>query len=73
MGIGKSKVVKSINLLNSTNHFMFGIVNGDITEFGRRATRSSFDAVYTHKIPFPLLIGLGNHDYANNVNDCADP
>lgn len=66
------KVVDSINSLNNSEHFVFGIINGDITEFGRRSTRYSFDSVYTDNIRFPLLIGLGNHDYANNVNDCAD-
>ena len=66
------KVVESINSLNRDNHFAFGIINGDITEFGRRSTRDSFDSIYTNNIGFPLFIGLGNHDYANNVNDCSE-
>ena len=67
------KVVESIKISNDTNNFAFGIINGDITEFGRPKTRRSFDEIYTNQIAFPLLLGLGNHDYANNVNDCSIP
>jgi len=67
------KVVKSIQDSNKINNFAFGIINGDITEFGRPKTRRSFDEIYTNQITFPLLLGLGNHDYANNVNDCSIP
>lgn len=66
------KISGSINLLDKSDNFVFGIVNGDITEFGRRSTRDSFDYIYTDNINFPLIIGLGNHDYANNVNDCSE-
>lgn len=67
------KVVKSINSLEKNTHFSFGIINGDITEFGRLSTRESFDRIYTDNINTTLLLGLGNHDYANNVNDCTEP
>ena len=64
------KVSDSINILNDLHKLKFGIVNGDITEFGRQKTWASFDKIYTNNIKFPLYIGLGNHDYANNFNDC---
>ncbi|WP_118984845.1 metallophosphoesterase [Photorhabdus sp. CRCIA-P01] len=67
------KVANSINNIYEKNHLAFGIVNGDLTEFGRASTRRSLDEVYTSKIKFPLFMGLGNHDYANNVNDCTYP
>ncbi|MBQ0369054.1 metallophosphoesterase, partial [Providencia rettgeri] len=64
------KVSDSINILNDVYQLKFGIINGDITEFGRKTTWESFDKIYTNNIKFPLYIGLGNHDYANNVGDC---
>ncbi|PQQ26024.1 hypothetical protein C6H64_18775 [Photorhabdus luminescens] len=67
------KVANSINNIYESNHLVFGIVNGDLTEFGRVSTRRSLDKIYTSKIKFPLFMGLGNHDYANNVNDCTYP
>ncbi|MGU3489678.1 metallophosphoesterase [Enterobacter bugandensis] len=63
--------VESLNKLYETLNLDFGIVNGDITEFGRKKTWSSFYNVYD-KLKIPLYIGLGNHDYANNVNDCVE-
>ncbi|KGM29854.1 hypothetical protein KS18_03035 [Photorhabdus luminescens] len=67
------KVANSINSIYESNHLAFGIVNGDLTEFGRASTRRSLDKIYTSKIKFPLFMGLGNHDYANNVDDCTSP
>ncbi|RAX03619.1 MULTISPECIES: metallophosphoesterase [unclassified Photorhabdus] len=67
------KVANSINNIYERNHLAFGIVNGDLTEFGRASTRRSLEEIYTSKIKFPLFMGLGNHDYANNVNDCTYP
>lgn len=64
------KVSNSINILNDSYQLRFGIINGDITEFGRKTTWASFDKIYTNNVKFPLYIGLGNHDYANNVGDC---
>ena len=49
----------------------FAIIDGDMTEYGRSETwKDSKDAF--SKAGIPILYGLGNHDYANNVNDCAD-
>ncbi|WP_429180359.1 metallophosphoesterase [Aeromonas salmonicida] len=67
------KVSTSIKSLERTKNFAFGVVNGDITEFGRQKTRVSFDEIYTSTLKTKLLLGLGNHDYANNVNDCIEP
>lgn len=67
------KVSNSIKYLEKAKNFAFGVVNGDITEFGRYETRVSFDNIYTSALTTPLLLGLGNHDYANNVNDCTEP
>lgn len=63
-------VVESLNKLNSTKKIKFGIINGDITEFGRLKTRTSFEQTYKN-LPFKYYYGLGNHDYANNVGDCV--
>lgn len=48
----------------------FGIINGDLTEFGRATTRESLNKIYGN-LGFPVYYGLGNHDYANNVGDCT--
>lgn len=66
------KISDSIKKLEYEKNFIFGIINGDITEFGRNQTRTSFDKVYSSNLKTRLLLGLGNHDYANNVNDCMD-
>lgn len=56
------------------------IINGDMTEFGhggeRKALREQIvksmgSASSTPRGPL-MLPGLGNHDYANNVGDCAN-
>lgn len=67
------KVSNSIKYLEEAKNFAFGVVNGDITEFGRNNTRVSFNNIYTSALKTKLLLGLGNHDYANNVNDCTEP
>ncbi|CAM3682519.1 metallophosphoesterase [Xenorhabdus thuongxuanensis] len=64
-------VVKSINELHLQGLVDFGIINGDMTEFGRQNTRDDFYLIY-NKLLFPFYFGLGNHDYQNNVNDCTE-
>ncbi|MCT8345315.1 hypothetical protein LG003_21330 [Photorhabdus kleinii] len=49
----------------------FVIVNGDMTEYGRDNTWRDTEAAYS-KAGIPILYGLGNHDYNNNVHDCSD-
>jgi cytolysin (calcineurin-like family phosphatase) len=47
------------------------IVNGDLTEFGKQDTDlEDYIALYDHGIGANVYPGLGNHDYANNVDDC---
>lgn len=66
------KVVESLNQLAVGERIDFGVINGDITEFGRQSTWNSYFNTYFKKlINFPTFIGLGNHDYQNNVNDCT--
>lgn len=55
--------------LNKIPGVAFGIINGDITEFGRNDSWENVISIY-FRLKFPFYIGLGNHDYANNVNDC---
>lgn len=52
------------------------IINGDLTDFGhgneRRAVQDRFKMAPSLK-PGPLILpGLGNHDYDQNVDDCAN-
>ncbi|KAI0556956.1 Calcineurin-like phosphoesterase [Gracilaria domingensis] len=54
------------------------IVNGDLTQYFHPHEFELFQRYYTldsnnphgDVLRFPLYVGLGNHDYANNVNDC---
>lgn len=53
------------------------IVNGDITEFGHSGERAAFrrfiQKTQSKSAGGPLFLpGLGNHDYSNNVNNCAN-
>lgn len=47
----------------------FGIINGNITAFGRETMRQAFTSVYDN-LPFPYYIGLGNQDYKSNIGHC---
>lgn len=66
-----NEVVKSLNQLKKEEDVKFGIINGDITEFGRQSPWESYKHIYDENLTFPVYIGLGNHDYANNVNNCT--
>ena len=66
------KVVDGINSKALSLNVRMGIINGDVTEFGRPAQFSSFVNVYDRLLP-PTLWGLGNHDYEYNINDCSLP
>lgn len=47
------------------------IVNGDLTEFGRQdADLQDYIDLYDLGVDANVYPGLGNHDYANNVDDC---
>ncbi|WP_347905094.1 metallophosphoesterase [Pseudomonas purpurea] len=46
------------------------MINGDITAFGHGGERSYMKSVFEDKLEGLYDYGLGNHDYANNVDDC---
>lgn len=47
------------------------IINGDLTEYGHDWQFAKYREVYDG-LGLKIYPGLGNHDYANNVNDCAE-
>jgi len=52
------------------------IINGDLTEFGHDTLSggyewSDFESA-VRNLTIPYYYGLGNHDFLNNHNDCAD-
>ncbi|KAI6189281.1 hypothetical protein M3Y98_00446100 [Aphelenchoides besseyi] len=46
------------------------ILNGDLTNFGHKYQLDLFKTEWL-SMPFPIFVGLGNHDYQNNVDDCV--
>jgi len=52
------------------------VINGDLTYFGDDVDFETFERFYSianSEVPtlrYPVLFGLGNHDYENNVRDC---
>ncbi|MGI0120418.1 metallophosphoesterase, partial [Zooshikella sp. RANM57] len=67
----KGRMDHLVDQLNSETSVLFGLLNGDVTEFGRNGT---FNAVMNRlaNLNFPVYWGLGNHDYENNVGDCTE-
>ncbi|MCZ2204447.1 metallophosphoesterase family protein [Bartonella sp. A05] len=51
---------------------VFYIVNGDLTESGQQKNYNDYTNLYK-SLGAPVYEGLGNHDYANNVGNCAIP
>ncbi|CAN8075135.1 unnamed protein product [Agarophyton chilense] len=57
------------------------VINGDLTQYFHPREFDLFEKYYVsesnspHKnvLRYPLFLGLGNHDYANNLNDCWWP
>ncbi|KAF1747997.1 hypothetical protein GCK72_024464 [Caenorhabditis remanei] len=47
------------------------VINGDLTDFGHLHQLHEFRQVWYNNFPIPFILGLGNHDYQNNINDCA--
>ncbi|UQY43195.1 metallophosphoesterase [Mixta hanseatica] len=66
-------VARGINSKVDELKLRFGIINGDITEFGRDAQLKSYYEAYGDVLKLPLYLGYGNHDYENNVLDCTRP
>ncbi|TDJ09114.1 MAG: hypothetical protein E2O68_00750 [Deltaproteobacteria bacterium] len=52
-------------------NFAGAIFNGDLTAFGHKKEFNKYLEFYEHKTTINIWPGLGNHDYANNVDDCA--
>jgi cytolysin (calcineurin-like family phosphatase) len=46
------------------------MINGDMTAFGHASERSVVFGLIDEKLGGLYDFGLGNHDYANNVDDC---
>lgn len=46
------------------------MINGDMTAFGHASERNVVFALLSNKLDDRYDFGLGNHDYANNVDDC---
>ncbi|RQM40155.1 metallophosphoesterase [Erwinia psidii] len=66
-----TNLVRSLNTSNATTKLAFGIINGDITEFGRANSWKAFFRIYNN-MNFSYLFGLGNHDYQSNAANCFD-
>lgn len=48
------------------------IINGDLTAFGHGWQLDEYKDLLAKNLYIPFYLGLGNHDYANNVNDCVN-
>lgn len=49
------------------------MINGDMTAFGHGSERSTVQEILDRQLGGNYDYGLGNHDYQNNINDCAFP
>ncbi|GMT35765.1 hypothetical protein PFISCL1PPCAC_27062 [Pristionchus fissidentatus] len=47
------------------------VIDGDLTDFGHNPQLEEFKTGWMKNFPIPIFPGLGNHDYQNNINDCA--
>jgi len=78
------EMAQSINLLSDISNqtaskFAFTVINGDLTSYFHPEQHSEFRAIYDAGFPWaypnalktPVYLGLGNHDYENNVNSCS--
>lgn len=59
------KVANSLKSVNAA----FYIVNGDLTEYGRKKTYNDYKNVYSN-LGAPVYESLGDHDYDKNAGDC---
>ncbi|MGG7648591.1 Calcineurin-like phosphoesterase [Pseudomonas frederiksbergensis] len=62
--------ISSFRKLNGGASRIPVMINGDITAFGHGGERSYIKSVFDNKLEGLYDYGLGNHDYANNVNEC---
>lgn len=68
-----SNLTKLFNILN-INHkdASFAMFNGDMTEYGFKYQVNHMRWLLNGILKIPHSIGMGNHDYINNLNDCID-
>lgn len=60
--------VKSMNaLVDAVGNVKGVIINGDLTAYGQSDEFDKFKTIYS-ALKVPMYNGLGNHDYANNVD-----
>jgi hypothetical protein len=77
------EMVQSINKLSDESNqtaskFAFTVINGDLTAYFHPDQHTEFRAIYDRGFPWaypmalktPVYLGLGNHDYQNNLSDC---
>jgi hypothetical protein len=75
-------MARSINKLSDESNqtaskFAFTVINGDLTAYFHPDQHSEFRAIYHAGFPWaypvalktPVYLGLGNHDYENNLNN----
>jgi len=77
------EMAQSINKLSDESNqtaskFAFTVINGDLTAYFHPDQHAEFRAIYDIGFPWaypvalktPVYLGLGNHDYENNLNNC---
>lgn len=80
MGASKSRLATVMDDISSFRQSVDGavpvLINGDLTDFGhgseRRPTQELFRRLGPTKGAPLFFPGLGNHDYGNNIDDCAN-
>lgn len=80
MGASKSRLAMVLDDISSFRQSVDGavpvLINGDLTDFGHGSERRPTQELFRRLGPTqgaPLFFpGLGNHDYANNIDDCAN-
>ncbi|MFN8354853.1 MAG: metallophosphoesterase [Spirosomataceae bacterium] len=67
--VSNNEFVKTMNDLTAQLGNVRGvIINGDLTNFGHAKELDVFKQIYSG-LKAPMHVSLGNHDYANNVDD----
>ena len=58
--------------MQATSPVMGMIANGDLTAFGHDWQLDEYRHLLADNLQVPKFLGLGNHDYSNNVDDCSE-
>ena len=67
--------VDSLNALQDdlgSAHLAGLVINGDLTAFGHDWQLDAYRELYHERLRMTVYPGLGNHDMANNVDDCFE-